>query len=134
VTPSRLAEYISVRTWYWDLSEHWDAALADVGLSGLTLDAIGKDRIHRIVAGISIVAVESAVRQRRFRNGSYLWQPNDIHDLSFIGHPCGFDMATRPRTRRGGDRLRTSRALGRAPDRRGERAQRLRPMTEDEDP
>jgi hypothetical protein len=85
VPPARLAEYISARAWYWDLREHWDEALADVGLGGLTLEEIGKERIHKIVAGIPIVAVESAIRQRRFRNETYSWEPNDVYDISFIG-------------------------------------------------
>jgi hypothetical protein len=85
VPAARLTEYIAARAWVWDLLEHWDAALVDVGLSGLTWEQIGKERIHQIVADIPIIAVESAVRQRRFANGSYRWRRNDIYDLSFIG-------------------------------------------------
>jgi len=43
-------------------------------------------------------------------------------------HPCRFDVATRPRARRGGNGPRDPRPLGRTTDRRSGRARRLHPM------
>lgn len=86
VGPQRLAEYISARAWVWDLGDDWNAALADVGLGGMTIEEVGTQRIHAVVAGVPIVEVESAVRQGRFRNGQYSWKRNDIFDIGFIGH------------------------------------------------
>jgi hypothetical protein len=86
VTPERLAEYISARAWVWDLGDEWNAALADVGLGGMTIEEVGRERIHAVVSGVPIVVVESAVRQGRFRNGQYRWERNDIFDIGFIGH------------------------------------------------
>ena len=85
-TPERLAEYISARAWVWDLGDDWNAALADAGLGGMTIEEVGRERIHAVVAGVPIVVVESAVRQGRFRNGQYRWERNDIFDIGFIGH------------------------------------------------
>jgi hypothetical protein len=85
VGPGRLAEYISARAWIWDLGDGWNAALADLGLR-MTIEEVGRARIHATVAAVPIVAVESGVRQGRFRNGQYRWERNDIFDLGFIGH------------------------------------------------
>src|SRR5436190_584779 len=85
VSPERLAEYISGRAWVWDLGDDWNAALADVGLGGMTIEEVGRERIHAVVAGVPIVVVESGVRQGRFRNGQYRWEQNDIFDIGFIG-------------------------------------------------
>lgn len=85
VNPERLAEYISARAWVWDLGQDWNAALADVGLGGMTVEEVGRERIHAVVAGVPIVEVESAVRQGRFRNAQYSWKRNDIFDIGFIG-------------------------------------------------
>jgi len=46
-------------------------------------------------------------------------------------HPCRFDVATRPRARRGGNGPRDPRPLGRTTDRRSGRARALHPMTEE---
>jgi hypothetical protein len=86
IGPARLAKYISARAWVWDLGDDWNAALADVGLGDMTIEQVGRERIHAIVAGVPIVVVESAVRQGRFRNGQYRWERNDIFDIGFIGH------------------------------------------------
>lgn len=85
VTADRLADYVAGRALYWDLREEWDAAAADIGLPRMSLEEIGKPRLDRIIAGVPIVDVESAVRRRRFRNEAYTWSTNDIYDLAFVG-------------------------------------------------
>jgi hypothetical protein len=85
VTADWLAEFIAARALYWDLLEEWDRAVAEVGLPRMSLDEIGKPRLDRIIAGVPIVDVESAIRQRRFRNLESTWATNDIYDIGFAG-------------------------------------------------
>lgn len=85
VGPERLGEYITARALAWDLLEDWDQALSDIGRAGMTLEQIGRPNISRIVNGVPIVDVESAIRRRRFRNQSNTWSTNDVRDIAFVG-------------------------------------------------
>ena len=56
------------------------------GLGGMTIEEVGRERIHAIVEDVPIVVVESAVRQGRFRNGEYRWEQNDISEQGKASH------------------------------------------------
>jgi hypothetical protein len=81
----RLDDVIDARALYWDLSEDWDQAVGDVWTRVLTMDEFGKERLTRILRGIPIIDIESAIRHANFRNGSHRWRKNDIHDSDFAG-------------------------------------------------
>lgn len=81
----RLDDIIEARALYWDLREDWDQALSDVWSRVVTMDEFGKERLHRILRGIPIVDIESAIRFANFSSGSHKWKKNDIHDSDFAG-------------------------------------------------
>lgn len=81
----RLGDIVLARALYWDLNEGWNQAFIDVGLQPMELSEIGRPRMDRIINGVPIVDVESAIRRRRFRNSSYKWEINDVHDIGFAG-------------------------------------------------
>jgi hypothetical protein len=81
----RLDDVIEARALYWDLSEDWDQAMLDVWSRVVTMDELGKERIHRIMGEIPIIDIESAIRRANFSTGSHKWRKNDIHDSDFAG-------------------------------------------------
>jgi hypothetical protein len=81
----RLDDIIEARALYWDLSKDWDQALRDVWSRVVTMDELGKERIHRIMLGIPIIDIESAIRRANFSSSSHKWKKNDIHDSDFAG-------------------------------------------------
>src|SRR5439155_15610535 len=78
-------EYVSARALYWDLNDDWHAAMSAVGLPSMTIEDIGRERLHQIVNEIPIIDVETTIRCRRFRNLASTWTTNDLYDISFVG-------------------------------------------------
>ncbi len=81
----RLDDIIEGRALYWDLDEDWYPAVTDVWSRAVTIDEFGKERLRRIIRGIPIVDIESAIRHANFATGDHQWTTNDIHDLGFAG-------------------------------------------------
>jgi hypothetical protein len=81
----RLDDIIAARATFWDLGDEWNRAYADLGLPLRDLAEIGKEVLGRIINGVPIIDVESALRSGNFRNGTYTWSINDIYDLAFVG-------------------------------------------------
>ncbi len=81
----RLDDIIAARAMYWDVGEEWIPAMTELGVAVRRLEDIGKAALHRILDGVPIIAVESALRRGNFRNGSYEWSTNDVYDIGFIG-------------------------------------------------
>jgi hypothetical protein len=81
----RLDDIIAARAMYWDLGDQWARASADLELPVRDVVELGKDTLSRIINGVPIIDVESALRRGNFRNGMYTWSTNDIYDLSFVG-------------------------------------------------
>jgi hypothetical protein len=81
----QLDDIIAARALRWDLWEDWDQAVSDVWPRTVTIEELGWTRVSRILRSIPIVDIESSIRRANFRNGSYRWKKNDIHDLGFSG-------------------------------------------------
>jgi hypothetical protein len=81
----RLDDIIAARALFWDLNELWIDAFAALKTPLVTFEQIGKPGLERILDGIPVVIVESAVRRGSFRNGAYRWSTNDVYDISFLG-------------------------------------------------
>ena len=81
----RLDDIIEARALFWDLNEDWYSAVIDVWPRLVTIEELGWERLHRIICGIPIVDIESAIRHANFATGDHRWTTNDIHDLGFAG-------------------------------------------------
>jgi hypothetical protein len=86
----RLHDIIDARALYWDLREEWDQAVNDVWARVIAMDEFGQDRLSRILRGIPIIDIESAIRRANFRGGSHKWTKNDIHDADFAGSAVSY--------------------------------------------
>ena len=62
----RLDDIIEACALYWDLSKDWDEAVSDVWSRVVTIDELGKERIQRIMRGIPIIDIETAIRRANF--------------------------------------------------------------------
>ena len=82
----RLDDIIEGRALVWDLNEDWHKAVTDVWHArAISMDEFGMERLHRIVSGIPIVDIESAIRHANFSTSNHKWKKNDIHDSDFAG-------------------------------------------------
>lgn len=82
----RLEDIVRARLWVWELDDIVAPVLNELGIEPTDLfDVGGKAALSAILHDMPTMNVEFVLRRANFRNGSYTWKTNDIHDLAFLG-------------------------------------------------
>jgi hypothetical protein len=85
VDRAKLNDIVVGRLIFWELAQPLQAVLGELGLQPDGFFDRGKDFLASVVLAMPTMKVEFALRYANWRNGSYMWKPNDIHDLAALG-------------------------------------------------
>jgi len=85
VKPGKLKDIIVGRLFIWELSTHLFAAQRMFGFDREELFVDGERVLGQLLEDMPTMQVEYALRWANWRNGSYTWKDNDIHDLAQLG-------------------------------------------------
>ncbi len=81
----RLDDIITARLWVWELGDLLPEMLAGLGIPRDELFDGGRAALGQILDEMPTMQVEYALRRANFKNGSYPWTTNTIHDLAMLG-------------------------------------------------
>jgi hypothetical protein len=81
----QLDDIIAARLYVWELMPHFRAVEGSLGVRPEDILDGGKTVMTQLLDDMPTMQVEFALRRANFRNGSYRWTPNDIHDLAMLG-------------------------------------------------